>query len=281
MKRVLIVGLGLIGVSIGLALRRSLPGVEIVGIDRESVVFSQLGRQLLTRAVAIESLKDVSSQAEDADLVVLTMPVSEIINRVCDWLGAGVPVTDSGSTKCVIVEAAQESSNRDWFVPGHPMAGRERGGLGSSDPDLFMRRRWIVCPQSSRDEARIAAQTLVSQVGAIWTEMTPAEHDSAVALTSHVPQIIASWLAAAADDRTWAAAGPAFADMTRIAGGSEAIWKDIFLTNAAAVSEIVSSTAADLAEIAAELRLSQPKLDLVLELLGRARNQAAKGTNRQ
>ncbi len=203
------------------------------------------------------------------------MPVGEIANRIADWLRLGVPVTDCGLTKRVIVEASQLSPNLAWFVPGHPMAGRERGGLVSSSADLFRGRRWVVCPQMAREEARRATRSLVTELGAIWTEMTPNEHDAAVALTSHVPQILASWLAAAASEHTWAAAGPAFSDMTRISGGAEAIWKDIFSTNAAAIAEIVGAAAMDLAAIASQLRSSQPKLELVLELLAKARQQAA------
>ena len=263
-----------------MALRRSLPELEIVGVDREAVAFSEQGRQFLTRAIATESVDDVSALAQDADLVVLAMPVGEIAKSVGHWLCAGVPVTDCGSTKCVIVEAAASSPNRDWFVPGHPMAGRERGGLSSSSPELFIGRRWIVCPQWARQEALAATRALIAALGAIWIEMTPNEHDSAVALTSHLPQLLASWLAATAGDRTWAAAGPAFADMTRIAGGSEAMWRDIFQTNSAAIAEIAGAAAADLATLSADLRNVPPKLDLVLELLERARNHTAKASNR-
>ena len=263
-----------------MALRQNLAELEIVGVDRKAVVFSEQGRQFLTQSIAIESVDDVSPLAQDADLVVLAMPVGEIAMRVGQWLRAGVPVTDCGSTKCVIAEAASTSPNRSWFVPGHPMAGRERGGLSSSSPDLFIGRRWIVCPQSARPEALRATRALITALGATWTEMTPSEHDSAVALTSHLPQILASWLAAAADDGTLAAAGPAFADMTRVAGGSEAMWRDIFRTNSEAIAEIVGRVAADLTTISAELRNVPPKLELVLELLERARNRSAKASSR-
>ena len=273
MRRVVLVGLGLMGGSIGMALRQRLPKLEIVGIDREIVVSSDHARQLLTQAAAIESPHDVTKVASDADLVVLAMPVGEIARQVTQWLRLGVPVTDCGSTKQVIVAAAQLSPNRDWFVPGHPMAGRERGGLSSSVGDLFRGRRWIVCPQSARDEARHATRALVTLLEAIWTEMTPDEHDTAVALTSHVPQILASWLAAAADEHTLDAAGPAFSDMTRISGGSDAIWKDIFATNGAAVADIIGAAAADFAAIADQLSDRPPNLQLVLQLLSSARNR--------
>jgi prephenate dehydrogenase len=280
MRRVVIVGLGLIGGSIAKGLRRSLPGLEIVGIDRESVVCSDLAKPLLTEAVALESLNSGSVLAGDADLVVLAMPVGEIIACIRDWLRTEVPVTDCGSTKGAIVDAAQTSPHRDWFLPGHPMAGRERGGLSSATPDLFSGRRWIVCPQSAREETQLATRTLVSHLAAIWTEMAPAEHDATVALTSHLPQILASWLAASATDLTWTAAGPAFAEMTRVAGGSEAMWKDIFRTNAGAIAEIVEMAVGDLAAIARGLRRVPPNLDLALELLAQARAKNEGASNR-
>ncbi len=273
MKRVVLVGLGLIGGSIGMALRQKLADVELIGVDREAVVFSEPARRLLTRAAAIESPHDVADLARDVDLVVLAMPVGAIAQQVTEWLRFGVPVTDCGSTKRVIVAAAQASANRDWFVPGHPMAGRERGGLSSSVVNLFRGRRWLVCPQSSCDRARRATESLVKLLDAVWTEMTPDEHDAAVALTSHVPQILASWLAAAADDDTLTAAGPAYRDMTRISGGAEAIWNDIFGTNSAAIADIIRKTAADLTAIAEQLEQLPPNLHRVLDLLAAARSR--------
>jgi prephenate dehydrogenase len=101
--------------------------------------------------------------------------------------------------------------------------------------------------------------------------MTPSAHDAAVALTSHVPQVLASWLAAAADDMILNAAGPAFADMTRVAGGNEAIWKDIFRTNAGPIAAVLNSASEDLRNIAQSLALPEPKLDPLLQLLSNAR----------
>ena len=156
------------------------------------------------------------------------------------------------------------------------MAGRERGGLQSADPDLFKGRSWIVCPEGVRRESLEVTRELVNQLGALWTEMTPWEHDQAVALTSHLPQILASWLAASASESVMKAAGPAFADMTRIAGGSEAIWKDIFLTNSEALARVLDGVAGDLAAIAQSLARPEPDLQGVIELLANARRCSSK-----
>ena len=151
------------------------------------------------------------------------------------------------------------------------MAGRERGGYESASPDLFRGRRWIVCPQGANGRACEATRAMVEAVGALWTEMTPQEHDLAAAMTSHLPQVLASWLAASTSERQRRAAGPAFADMTRIAGGSESMWKDIFKTNAGPLAEVVRKASEDLAALAEDLGAAEPRIQHALELLARAR----------
>jgi prephenate dehydrogenase len=103
--------------------------------------------------------------------------------------------------------------------------------------------------------------------------MTPEAHDSAVAITSHLPQLLASWLAAAIQETQHEAAGPAFADMTRIAGGSEAIWRDIFSTNSAPLAQAARSLAEDFSKLASDFESQAPRLDHALELLSRARRR--------
>jgi len=156
-------------------------------------------------------------------------------------------------------------------VPGHPMAGRERGGFESASHDLFRGRRWLVCPQGASLSALSVVKVLVETVGALWTEMTPEAHDFAVAMTSHLPQLLASWLAASTSEKQRIAAGPAFADMTRIAGGSELIWKDIFETNAEPLAAAARKAAADLLGVAEDLEKAEPVLDRTLQLLAKAR----------
>ncbi len=271
MKRIVLVGLGLIGGSIGLALRRSLPQLEIVGVDSALILDSERCKGLLTFGVPRESPIDPSAIARDADLIILATPVREIARQLHQWLEAGIPVTDCGSTKAHLVDSVAQCPNRQWFLPGHPMAGKERGGLESANPDLFRGRPWLVCPQSTHPGAVEVTRTIVEELGGIWTEMTTAEHDQAVALTSHFPQVIASWLAANGGESTPKAAGPAFADMTRVAGGSEAIWGDIFATNAAPLATVLENAAADFEAIAQDLRRNPPVVDSVLALLAKAR----------
>jgi prephenate dehydrogenase len=271
MKRIVLVGLGLIGGSIGLALRRSSPKLEIVGVDSVRVLDSERCKGLLTSGVASERSFEPSSVAQGADLVILAMPVREIARQLHRWLNTGIPVTDCGSTKAHLVETVARCPNRQWFLPGHPMAGRERGGLESASPDLFQGRPWLVCPQSTHLGAIEVTRSVVDQLGGIWTEMTATEHDQAVALTSHLPQVVASWLLANGGASTPKAAGPAFSDMTRVAGGSEAIWSDIFVTNAVPLATALEHAAADFESMARDLRQSPPNADSVLALLAKAR----------
>lgn len=274
MKRVLIVGLGLIGGSIGQALRRESPAIELFGIDTQHVLQQTELHRLLDRAFATEALNRASLRELDADLVVLAVPVGAIIASIGDWLELGVPLTDCGSTKTAIVAAAQGYAGRHSFVPGHPMAGRERGGFESASPELFRARRWIVCPNGASSTALGVVQQLVTTVGAVWTEMTPEAHDAAVAMTSHLPQLVASWLEASTGEQQREAAGPAFMDMTRIAGGSEAMWKDIFGTNSGALAAATRKLARDFQALADSLEGEQPRVDLALELLERARRRS-------
>ena len=271
MKRVVLVGIGLIGGSVAQALRAHSPELELIGIDRELVVQTNSVRSFFTKTLSVESFGEVDRRSLDADLIVLATPVHAIAQNVCDWLNLATPLTDCGSTKRVIVLAAQTSPGLHWFVPGHPMAGRERGGYESASPDLFRGRRWIVCPHRASGSARDATRALVEAVGAVWTEMTPEEHDLAVALTSHLPQVLASWLSASTSENQRSAAGPAFADMTRIAGGSESIWRDIFETNAGPLAAAVRKASEDLRALAEQLGASEPHIQGALDLLARAR----------
>lgn len=274
MKRVVIVGIGLIGGSIALALRRSYPEIELIGVDEAAVLQAEPVRALFSQCESTQSRDYSFFRRLDPDLIVLATPVGTISATVPKWLELGVPLTDCGSTKQVIVASADQSPSRQWFVPGHPMAGRERGGFASATADLFRARTWIVCPQQSSAAALTPVRALVSAVGGVLTEMTPESHDLAVALTSHIPQLLASWLAASCTEVERPATGPAFADMTRIAGGSEQMWRDIFETNAAPIASIARNLSRDFDEIAEELESCAPRLDRVLRLLATARGRS-------
>lgn len=238
-RRVAVVGTGLIGGSVGLALGRR--GVEVVGFDRDP---DRLARAEAAGAVGVRAAT-LEDAVIGADLVVTAVPVGAIAPAVVAALDAGAPlVTDVGSVKAPVV-AAVEAARPELaarFVGGHPMAGSEQDGVEGADPDLFVGATWVLTPTAATDEAAYTLlRTLVRDLGAEVVAVTPEHHDELVALVSHVPQLAASTLMDVATAREeehrtllrLAAGG--FRDMTRIAAGHPAIWPDILTANRAAV----------------------------------------------
>jgi prephenate dehydrogenase len=272
--RVAVVGTGLIGGSVGLALRAR--NFDVVGFDREEL--------RLARAKQLGAVSEVATSLEEAvagaDLVVVAVPVGAIASTVVAALDAGASVvTDVGSVKApVVVEverARPDASAR--FVGGHPMAGSEQEGVDGADATLFVGSTWVLTPTPGTDEG---AYTLVLRVvrdlGAEVVTVTPQHHDELVAFVSHVPQLAASTLMDVANanegDRPTmlrlAAGG--FRDMTRIAAGHPGIWPDILTTNREAVLSALDSYVAALLR-AREIVASGAREDL-LALLERARS---------
>ena len=271
--RVAVVGTGLIGGSVGLALVER--HFDVVGFDHDE---SRLARAKELGAVT-EIAVTLADAVVGADLVIVAVPVGAIAATVVDALDAGAAVvTDVGSVKAPVVAAVErerpDASAR--FVGGHPMAGSEQEGVDGADATLFVGSTWVLTPTSNTDER---AYTLVLRVirdlGADVITVTPAHHDELVALVSHVPQLAASTLMDVAtaneDDRRTmlrlAAGG--FRDMTRIAAGHPGIWPDILATNRDAVLAALDSYVAALLR-AREIVASGSREDL-LSLLERAR----------
>jgi prephenate dehydrogenase len=269
---VVVVGLGLLGGSFALALRELDAATRVSAVDRPSVLERPAARRAAERWIDAADTQAVHAAVETADLVLLATPVTAIVSLLPELVARARIVTDCGSTKRMIAEAVDGSPRRGRFVPGHPMAGAPEGGIDLARPDLFRGRRWILCPERSDADAVDAVAGLVTRLGAVVVRLSAAEHDRAVALTSHVTQLVASALAAIAfESGSEPAVGPAFERATHAAGGPEQIWDDILATNADAV-------AAALAEVAAELELAREGLARVpadtrpaMQLLGRAR----------
>jgi len=214
----------------------------------------------------------VNSAVESADLVLLATPVTAIVSLLPELVGRARIITDCGSTKRVIAGAVAGSPRRGRFVPGHPMAGAPEGGIDLARPDLFRGRRWILCPEQSDADAVDEVARLVTRLGAVLVRLTAAEHDRAVALTSHVTQLVASALAAVAfESGAEPAVGPAFERTTQAAGGPEQIWDDILSTNADAVGAALGEIASELDRARAGLVQVPPDTRPAMQLLGRAR----------
>lgn len=271
MKRVAIVGFGLIGGSLALALRRS-GQVHVTAIDREPVLARPEARDAADERLALEQTNALQAALERSDVTVLAVPVGTIV-RLLPWsLTHARVVTDCGSTKREIFHAAAEHPRGSCFVPGHPMAGLPDGGIENARADLFEGRAWIVCPELAEPSAFSAVTELLGLTGAELLELAPEAHDRAVALTSHLPQLLASALFTLAHEQdARAAMGPAFERATRAAGGPESMWSDIFETNADEVARAAEALSGQLSRVAAGLRRSPPDTHAALALLARAR----------
>ncbi len=271
MQTVTVVGLGLIGGSIGLALRERDAELRVIAVDREEILARPAALRAAHELVPTGDTAGLE-RALGADLVVLAAPVSVIqreLPRVLDRAGVAL---DCGSTKRAICAAVAGHPRRSRFIPGHPMAGLPEGGIDQARSDLFEGRRWLICPEESSPEALEVALRLVQLVGSHALTLSASEHDRAVAITSHVPQLLASALLVGARSiGAAAAAGPAFAGATRVAGGPEAMWRDIFATNGDEIASALGELMGVLDAVRRELAQEPPELEAARALLESAR----------
>jgi prephenate dehydrogenase len=273
MRRVALIGTGLIGGSVGLALARA--GVDVVGYDRDPSR-TERAKEL---GVVGEIAPNLASAVAGVDGVVVAVPVGHVAAVVVDALDAGAPlVTDVGSVKAPVVAAVEqqrpELSSR--FVGGHPMAGSEQDGLDGADADLFVGATWVLTPTAATDpEAFQAVRSLVVGLGAEAVEVSPGQHDALVAVVSHVPQLAASTLMDVAATRgerhatllRLAAGG--FRDMTRVAAGHPGIWPDICVANRDAIVAALDEYVAALSDV--RQLVDGRDRDGLLDVLQRAR----------
>jgi len=238
-RRVSIVGLGLIGGSWGLALKKSGFGGRRVGCDRADVV-----RRALAAGAIDESSEDDVAAVGGADLVILAAPVGailELLPRLKDAVSPQALITDVGSTKRFICERARQVlGNEPLFLGGHPLAGKERSGFESADASLFENARYALTPLTPdhlADQRVKAFSSLLATLGARPFVSDASSHDRAVAFLSHLPQLVASGLASliaeqsAEDFLPLELAASGFRDVTRLADSPYGLWRDICLTN--------------------------------------------------
>lgn len=267
-----IVGLGLLGGSFALGMREIEPSVRITAVDRLDVLALPNAQRAAHVLVDADDAPAVDAAFRISDLVLLAAPVRTIALVVPRALEHAELVTDCGSTKGAIVRAAQGSPRHRRFVPGHPMAGAPTGGIDAANPALFRGRRWLLCPEESDADAVSTIDALVRRLGAEPILLSAAEHDRAVALTSHATQLVASALSVVAlEAGAEPAIGPAFEGATRVAGGPEEMWGDIFSTNAADIAEALRALEAELGAVRRGLEQPVPDRGPALALLARAR----------
>jgi prephenate dehydrogenase len=241
--RILIIGTGLIGASVGRALRQYGFGGEIVGWDQSSVELNVA----LENASIDRAADDPLQAAREADVVLLGVPVLAIL----DWMSKLARVmrpsqllTDTGSTKLEIVKLARtlfDDPERAYLLPGHPMAGKEVHGAKYADAELFRGAVWLFTPANGQEgEPSVAREwrDLVRSMGARVIDMEPARHDVVCAWVSHLPQMLSTALSAMLEDEFGDApelagiGGRALREMTRLGASPFSMWRDVAHTNA-------------------------------------------------
>lgn len=238
---VTIIGLGLIGGSLGLALRRALPDLRVTGWDRDgAVALAALAHGAINRAVPT-----LAEAVAESDVVVLATPVlavPAIFEAIAPHLPPGVLVTDVASTKAdVMAWASALLPTSAVFIGGHPMAGSEQHGIASARADLLCGAVYCVIPPADVSPAALSRLCqLISAIGARPLLLTPELHDSCVAAISHLPFLLAAALVQlTASSQRWPElkeiAATGYRDMTRLASGDPTMHRDICLTNAAAI----------------------------------------------
>lgn len=252
---VAIVGVGMIGGSLGKAVLQRRLANRVVGVGRSP---TSLAEALHGGAVSETSL-DLPAAVADADLVVVATGVAAIpalLDAIDAAVRPGTLITDAGSTKGSIVAAWERShgTRRGRFVAAHPIAGSHRRGPMAAAADLFAGRVTVVTPGPRTPPADVEAiGRFWAAVGSTVVALSPAEHDAILARTSHAPHVVAAAIAAAtpAADRRFTAGG--WRDTTRIAAGDPGLWADILLDNAAAVAAAIDSIHAASADILAAI----------------------------
>lgn len=245
METVAIVGVGLIGGSFALAIRKAGFKGPILGVSSPATLDEA------ERLGVITGRATLAEAATQADLIYLSQPISGILDSIRNLGGLTRPdclITDAGSTKVRIVQHASRYLSSSFFVGGHPMAGKEIRGVSAAEADLFRGRTYVLTPPTSENSQGTQLEklfTLIETIGAVPVFMSAEEHDKTVALTSHLPQLASTAIAALlADERLTSTqlkvAGPGLLDTTRLAMSSYEIWQDILSTNPEPIREALN-----------------------------------------
>lgn len=263
-NKLVIFGVGLIGGSLALALREADYCKQIVGCGRNA--------ENLQKAIELGVIDrytlDAQAAVRDADMVLLAVPMGAmqaVLEQIKGVLPDNCILTDAGSTKGSIVEQVREVMGAGYtqFVPGHPVAGREKSGVEAAVADLYQGRRVILTPTQTTDPQALAAVTAMWAVTGAMVEQMPVDlHDQVLAATSHLPHVLAFSLVDTLlnmpqqeDILRYAAGG--FRDFTRIASSDPVMWRDICLYNDEAILRMIQALQANLGEFATLIREQQ------------------------
>lgn len=251
MNTVAIAGVGLIGGSFALALRQAGFSGTIAGVSSPRTIAEALEHRIIDREMTLPEA------AREADLLLLAQPIQRIISLIeelAPHLGPHTLVTDAGSTKRLICQAAARHLPAAQFLGGHPMAGKESRGASSADAGLFRGRTWVLTRSSDHP-----FPSWLRKIGANVLILDPEEHDRTVAFTSHLPQLVSTALgctvgAGLERPEQLKAGGPGLIDMTRLALSPYDMWNDILTTNATDVDTALEAMISRLQSMRGRLR---------------------------
>ena len=272
-----IVGLGLIGGSLALASRQIWPSALVIGVDDKDVLEHAM------RLHAIDVAADDLIVLAEVDVVILAAPVREnitLLGALDEHVRHAAIVTDTGSTKRAMVEAARDLPPRFTFVGGHPLGGAAKGGLEHARPDLFAGRPWLLTPTGeAAGEAVEKLSAFVRALGAEPRVVSVAAHDRLLAYLSHLPQLTASALMQVIGDAVGEdgleLAGRGLVDTTRLASSPSGIWRDIATTNTEEIRDALDALIAVLVDLRADLTTGD-RLAEVFSVANRWRERLAK-----
>ena len=275
-NKIAIIGMGLIGASIARASRRAGLATVMAGYDANPVAMADVA--------ALALVDDVADSAEaavaDADLVIMAVPVGAVgavAETIIPHMKPGAVLTDTGSTKrSVLRDVAPHLNETIIWLPSHPLAGTEHSGPQAGIAHLFDGRYWIVLPLDAPESALLEFESFVTGLGSVVERMTPDYHDKVLALTSHLPHLIAYTIVGTAVDleqqlkndviRFYASG---FRDFTRIAASDPVMWRDVFLNNDEAVLEMLQRFSEDLSYLQRAIRWQEG--DKLEDLFSRTR----------
>lgn len=275
--RIAVIGLGLLGGSVGLAVRESLPGSSTTGYDADPDV-----RQRAAERGLVDTVCDTAAEAvAGAELVVFCVPVGAMgaaAAKIAGELSPGAIVTDVGSSKAAVGEALRSALPGATVIPAHPVAGTERSGPDAGFASLFRHRWCILTPPSGTDQEAVARLSAFWEaLGANVEIMDAAHHDLVLAVTSHIPHLIAYTIVGTASDLEEVTRGEVikysaggFRDFTRIAASDPVMWRDVFLTNREAVLEMLGRFTEDLTALQRAIRNGDG--DALFDLFTRTRD---------
>jgi prephenate dehydrogenase len=258
-QRVAILGTGLIGGSFALALRQASPGAHVIGWDRPEVLERARARGAIEKAAG-----DIAKAVAGAELVYVALPVGvilEVLPAIARAAPTSALVTDAGSTKREICRTAGEHFRSGAnFLGGHPLAGKETGGIEAADASLFRGSRYALMGEpGGTDERALRFLELLRAIGAEPVWLDAAAHDRAVAVISGLPQLLAVALAGVVEKSRndsgllLALAGPGLRDALRLAGSPYDVWRDICLSNRENLSDALAALIQSLEQVRAEL----------------------------